>query len=161
MLYFVNYLRGKWRLSLLSSFPLHITSDFFPPTFPTSSSSHAVSSLYFVAAKHTSLLLNLSISLSPAPGGDLNLSAAARARLQKEATSDAEWVALTPPPSLLSHPLTQQLGKHLRHIMNNPLKWWRDTGMFWIETLAGAPVLWCEHSVCFQCDSSGACWCLS
>lgn len=50
----------------------------------------------FLATRLTRLLISPSPSL--APGGELNLSAAARAKLQKEATSDAEWVPLTLPP---------------------------------------------------------------
>lgn len=87
-----------------------------------------------VTSQHTALLTTTRFSRFPLPpGGDLNRSASARAKLQKEATSDAEWVALTlvHPPSLLFRPLTQQLDKHLRNIMTNPtriIKWNRQMG---------------------------------
>lgn len=87
-----------------------------------------------VRSQHTLLLTATHFSPLPLPpGGDLNRSASARAKLQKEATSDAEWVALTllHPPSLLFRPLNQQLDKHLRNIMTTPtriIKWNRQMG---------------------------------
>lgn len=125
-LYFVDYLRGKTGLNLSHRF-----TSLTPLSFPSPSHLktflmwHLLTSLRRSSAHPTPLLTTrlthclISPSPSRAPGGDLNRSAAARAKLQKEATSDAEWVALTPlhPPSLLFRPLTQQLDKHLRNVI--------------------------------------------
>lgn len=85
MLYFVDYVKGKNFIFLDSPALFLVFASLFPlyPPLLLPCTSLAPSTL---RQMHFIILLFVCL----APGGDLNQSAAARAKLQKEATSDAE-----------------------------------------------------------------------